>query len=150
VILTTESETETKTSQPFKVMAKLVPSLKCGDEYYVPSTPAADKSLKNNKVASSSAAAGSPNTPDDVRRKLFASEQKRQVSHGSEVTADSNRVAYVKSVNDKCDDGESASRDSDDVIVESEEDNETSKLPNGATNLADDSDDVIVESESDN
>ena len=151
VILTTESETETKTSQPFKVMAKLVPSLKCGDEYYVPSSPAADKSLKKNKASSSSTEAGSPNTPDDVRRKLFASKQKRQVSHGSDATAESKRATGdVTSVNGKCDDGETASRDSDDVIVESEEDNETSKLPKGATNLADDSDDVIVESESDN
>ena len=148
VILTTESETETKTSQPFKVMAKLVPSLKCGDEYYVPSTPAADKSLKKSKSASISAEAGSPNAPDDVRRKLFASEQKHQVSHGSDVTAESKRVADVKSINSKCDDDETTSRDSDDVIVESEED-ETSKLPNGATNLAEDSDDVIVESEGD-
>lgn len=149
VILTTESETKTKTSQPFKVMAKLVPSLKCGDEYYVPSTPAADKSLEKKKAASSSSGAGSPNAPDDVRRKLFDSEQKRQVSHGSDVTAESKRAADVNSVNGKCDDDETASRDSDDVIVESEEDDETSKLPNEATKFADDSDDVIVESEGD-
>ena len=147
VILTTESETETKTSQPFKVMAKLVPSLKCGDEYYVPSTPAVDKSLKKKNAVSSSAEAGSPNTPDDVQRKLFDSEQTRQASHGSDVTAESKRAADIVSVNGKCDDDETASRDSDDVIVESEEDDETSKLPNEATKLADDSDDVIVESE---
>lgn len=149
VILTTESETKTKTSQPFKVMAKLVPSLKCRDEYYVPSTPAADKSLEKKKAASSSSGAGSPNAPDDVRRKLFDSEQKRQVSHGFDVTAESKRAADVNSVNGKCDDDETASRDSDDVIVESEEDDETSKLPNEATKFADDSDDVIVESEGD-
>ena len=148
VILTTESETESKTSQPFKVMAKLVPSLKCGDEYYVPSTPAGEKSLKKKK-ATSTAEAGSPNTSDDVRRKLFDSDQKRQVSHGSDVTTESKRAADVNVVNGKCDEDETASRDSDDVIVESEDDDETGKLPNEVTNLADDSDDVIVESESD-
>ena len=148
VILTTESETETKSSQPFKVMAKLVPSLKCRDEYYVPSTPAVDKSLKKKNAVSSSAEAGSSNSPDDVRRKLFDSEQKRQASRGSYVTAESKRAADVIYVNGKCDDDETASRDSDDVIVESEEEDETSKLPNEATKLADDSHDVIVESES--
>ena len=149
VILTTESETEAKTAHPFKVMAKLVPTFKCGDEYYVPSTPAVDKSLKKKKAASTSAEVGSPNPSDDVRRKLFDSEQNRQVSHSSDVTAESKRETDVNSVNGKCDEDETASRDSDDVIVESEEDNdETSKLPNGATKLADDSDDVIVEYES--
>ena len=146
VILTTESETETKNAQPFKVMAKLVPSLKCGDEYYVPSTPAVNnKSLKKKNAASSSTEAGSPNTLDDVRKKLFDSEQNQASHHGSDVTTECKRTADVISVNGKCDD-ETASRDSDDVIVESEED-ETSKLPNEATKSADDSDDVIVESE---
>lgn len=147
VILTTESETESKNSQPFKVMAKLVPSLKCGDEYYVPSTPAVDKSLTKKKAVSSSAEAGPPNTSEDVRRKLFDSEQKSKVSHGSDVTAEPKRADDVNPVNGKCEQDETASRDSDDVIVEYEED-ETSKLPNEATNFADDdSDDVIVESE---
>lgn len=149
VILTTQSETESKTSQPFKVMAKLVPSLKCGDEYYVPSTSGGDKSLKKKEAASSYAEAGFPNTSDDVRRKLFDSEQKRQVSCGSDVPAESKRGADVNFVNGKCDEHETASRDSDDVIVESEEEiDEESKLPNEVTELADDSDDVIVESES--
>ncbi|KAJ7354818.1 DIS3-like exonuclease 2 [Desmophyllum pertusum] len=157
VILTTESETEAKTSHPFKVMAKLVPSLKCGDEYYNSSTPAVDRSLKNKKKAAASPAVASPsvpclpNTSDEIRRKLFDSEQEHQASRGSDVTAESKRADDVNSssVNNKCEDDETASRGSDDVIVESEED-ETSKLPNEATNAAeDDSDDVIVESESD-
>ena len=148
VILTTESATETKASQPFKVMAKLVPSLKCGDEYYVPSTPSVDKSLKKKNAASSSTETGSPNTLDDVRKKLFDSEQNQASHHGSDVTSESKRSADVISVNGKCDD-ETASRDSDDVIVESEEEDETSKLANEATKSADDSDDVIVESEGD-
>lgn len=147
VILTTESETEAKASNPFKVMAKLVPSLKCGDEYHIPQTPADDKSLKKKKATSSSAEAGPSNAADDVRKKLFDSGNDHQKSRGSDVTTESKEANDVNPVGAKGEDDETASRGSDDVIVESEED-ETGTLPNGATNLAeDDSDDVIVESE---
>lgn len=154
VILTTESETEAKTSHPFKVMAKLVPSLKCGDEYYIPSTPAADKSLKKKKATSSYAEAGPPNTSDDVRKKLFDSGKEQQKSGGSNATAESKKADDVNPVSGKCEEDETASRGSDDVIVESDdvivesEEDETSTLPKEATNVAeDDSDDVIIESE---
>lgn len=146
VILTTESETEAKASNPFKVMAKLVPSLKCGDEYHIPQTPADDKSLKKKKATSSSAEAGPSNVADDVRKKLFDSENGHQKSRAADVTTESKEADDVNSVGAKGEDDETASHGSDDVIVESEEDDST--LPNEATNLAEsDSDDVIVESE---
>ena len=139
VILTTESETESKTANPFKVMAKLAPPLKCGDEFYIPSTPATEKSLKKRGARGHSEAAGVPNSTDDVRKKLF-------VSEGSDAIFKSKKAQEVDSlhVNQRSDEEETGSYGSDDVIVEDEEANE-------GTNLADDdSDDVIVESESDN
>ena len=149
VILTTESETETKTANPFKVMAKIVPSLKCGDEFYIPSTPAAEKSVKKKSATGNSGEAGlPPNTADEVRKKLFDSEQEQQVSRGSDVTVETDKAHDVNSllVSHKSNEEETASRGSDDVIVEEDE---ASKSPSEGTNLADDdSDDVIVESES--
>ena len=167
VTLTTESETEAKTAHPFKVMAKLIPSLKCGDEYYPPSPPSTDKSLKKKKATSSTAEAGPQNTSDDVRKKLFDSDKEHQKSRGSDVTAESTEALDVNLVSGKCEEDETASRGSDDVIVESEED-ETSTLPNESTESTEaldvnlvsgkceedetasrGSDDVIVESEED-
>lgn len=130
VILTTESQTETQSAHPFKVMAKLVPKLNCGDEYYIPSTPAVDKSHKK-KAAASSAEAGFPNASDDIRKKLFDSEEGPKASRGSDVK--------------NCEAEETASRGSDDVIVESEEE---AIVNDESTNAAEyESDDVIVESE---
>lgn len=142
VILTTESQTETKNANPFKVMAKLVPKLKCGDECYIPSTPAAKKSPKKKKAAANSSGAGLPNTSDDIRQKLFDSEEAR-ASRSSDVIFGSEGDG-VKNYERE----ETASRDSDDVIVESEED--TNNLPNlnkSSTVVKDESNDVIVESE---
>ena len=142
VILTTESQTETKSANPFKVMAKLVPKLNCGDEYYILSTPASEKSPKKKKAAANSSEVGLPNTSDDIRKKLFDSEEARvsrsfDVIFGSEGDGVSN---YERE--------ETESPDSDDVIVESEED--TNNLPNvnESSNVVEDkSDDVIVGSE---
>lgn len=147
VILTTESETETKTPNPFKVMAKLVPKLNCGDEYYIPTTPAVNKSLTKKKTAANSADVSLPKTSDDIRKKLFDSEQVPEASRGPNVIFGSEGGDGVKN----CEAEETASLGSDDVIVESEE---TSNLPNAndeSTNVAEDeSDDVIVESNEEN
>lgn len=146
LILTTESQTENKRANPFKVMGKLVPKLACGDEYYIPSTSADHKTDgKKNAVCSSKTVHGpiSANirAADDIRKKLFESEQEpegpRTSEQGSEIC---HRGA-----------AEIESHSSDDVIVESEE--EASALPNGndkSTKATEDnSDDVIVESETD-
>ena len=146
LILTTESQTENKRANPFKVMGKLVPKLACGDEFYIPSTSADHKTdEKKNAVCSSKTVHGpiSANirAADDIRKKLFESEQEpegpRTSEQGSEIC---HRGA-----------AEIESHSSDDVIVESEE--EASALPNGndkSTKATEDnSDDVIVESETD-
>ena len=146
LILTTESQTENKRANPFKVMGKLVPKLACGDEYYIPSTSADHKTDgKKNAVCSSKTVHGpiSANirAADDIRKKLFESEQEpegpRTSEQGSEICH--REAAGIES------------HSSDDVIVESEE--EASALPNGndkSTKATEDnSDDVIVESETD-
>ena len=146
LILTTESQTENKRANPFKVMGKLVPKLACGDEYYIPSTSADHKTdEKKNAVCSSKTVHGRISAnfrgADDIRKKLFESEQEpegpRTSEQGSEIC---HRGA-----------AEIESHSSDDVIVESEE--EASALPNGndkSTKATEDnSDDVIVESETD-
>lgn len=159
VILTTESETESKTTNPFKVMAKLAPSLKCGHEFYTPSTPATEKPVKKSGAREHLGETGIPNSSDDVRKKLFDSEDS-DATVGSKKAQEVNRLL----VNQRSDEEETASHGSDDVIIE-EEDEEANEgtshdsndvvvedeEANEGTNLADDdSDDVIVESESDN
>lgn len=159
VILTTESETESKTTNPFKVMAKLAPSLKCGHEFYTPSTPATEKPVKKSGAREHLGETGIPNSSDDVREKLFDSEDSDAIV-GSKKAQEVNRLL----VNQRSDEEETASHGSDDVIIE-EEDEEANEgtshdsndvvvedeEANEGTNLADDdSDDVIVESESDN
>lgn len=146
VILTTESETESKGPNPFKVMAKLVPKLNCGDEYYIPSSPAVEKSSKKKKVAASSGETGLPNTSDDIRKKLFDSEKDPKASRGSDVIFEPEGRGDVEN----CKAEDTASHDSDDVIVESEETSDLPIVNDESTNVAgDESDDVIVESESD-
>lgn len=167
VILTTESETETKSVNPFKVMAKLVPKLSCQNDYYIPSTPTAEKSLKK-KAAGNSVVAGRPNTSDNVRKKLFDSE--KDGSPGPVVVYDSKQE---NTKNFKAE--RTVSVDFDDVIVESEEETTNCTNVSESTNIAEDksagvqsketstllngnneaptvdeegSDDVIVESES--
>lgn len=143
VILSTESETETKSANPFKVMAKIVPKLKC--EYYIPSSPATEKSLKKKKAAGNISDAGLPN-PHEVRKKLFDSDFQNK-ARSSDVTFVFNGGNGVSA---ELKTKETASSDSDDVIVESEEDmTNLSNAINETTTTADDeSDDVIVESDS--
>ena len=146
LILTTESQTENKRANPFKVMGKLVPKLACGDEYYIPSTSADHKTdEKKNAVCSSKTVHGpiSANirAADDIRKKLFESEQEPEGPRTSEQRSE---ICHREAA-------EIESHSSDDVIVESEE--EASALPNGndkSTKATEDnSDDVIVESETD-
>ena len=146
LILTTESQTENKRPNPFKVMGKLVPKLACGDEYYIPSTSADHKTDgKKNAVCSSKTVHGpiSANirAADDIRKKLFESEQEPEGPRTSEQRSE---ICHREAA-------EIESHSSDDVIVESEE--EASALPNGndkSTKATEDnSDDVIVESETD-
>ena len=146
LILTTESQTENKRANPFKVMGKLVPKLACGDEYYIPSTSADHKTdEKKNAVCSSKTVHGpiSANirAADDIRKKLFESEQEPE---GTRTSEQGSEICHREAA-------EIESHSSDDVIVESEE--EASALPNGndkSTKATEDnSDDVIVESETD-
>ena len=146
LILTTESQTENKRANPFKVMGKLVPKLACGDEYYIPSTSADHKTdEKKNAVCSSKTVHGpiSANfrAADDIRKKLFESEQEPE---GPRTSEQGSELCHRE-------EAEIESHSSDDVIVESEE--EASALPNGndkSTKATEDnSDDVIVESETD-
>lgn len=146
LILTTESQTENKRANPFKVMGKLVPKLACGDEYYIPSTSADHKTdEKKNAVCSSKTVHGpiSANirAADDIRKKLFESEQEPE---GPRTSEQGSEICHREAA-------EIESHSSDDVIVESEE--EASALPNGndkSTKATEDnSDDVIVESETD-
>lgn len=146
LILTTESQTENKRANPFKVMGKLVPKLACGDEYYIPSTSADHKTDgKKNAVCSSKTVHGpiSANicAADDIRKKLFESEQEPE---GPRTSEQGSEICHREAA-------EIESHSSDDVIVESEE--EASALPNGndkSTKATEDnSDDVIVESETD-
>ena len=146
LILTTESQTENKRANPFKVMGKLVPKLACGDEYYIPSTSADHKTdEKKNAVCSSKTVHGpiSANfrAADDIRKKLFESEQEPE---GPRTSEQGSELCHREAA-------EIESHSSDDVIVESEE--EASALPNGndkSTKATEDnSDDVIVESETD-
>lgn len=146
LILTTESQTENKRANPFKVMGKLVPKLACGDEYYIPSTSADHKTDgKKNAVCSSKTVHGpiSANirASDDIRKKLFESEQEPE---GPRTSEQGSEICHREAA-------EIESHSSDDVIVESEE--EASALPNGndkSTKATEDnSDDVIVESETD-
>ena len=146
LILTTESQTENKRANPFKVMGKLVPKLACGDEYYIPSTSADHKTdEKKNAVCSSKTVHGpiSANirAADDIRKKLFESEQEPE---GPRTSEQGSEICHREAA-------EIESHSSDDVIVESEE--EASALPNGndkSTKATEDnSDDVIMESETD-
>lgn len=146
LILTTESQTENKRANPFKVMGKLVPKLACGDEYYIPSTSADHKTdEKKNAVCSSKTVHGpiSANirAADDIRKKLFESEQEPE---GPRTSEQGSEICHREAA-------EIESHSSDDVIVESEE--EASALPNGndkSTKATEDnSDDVIGESETD-
>ena len=146
LILTTESQTENKRANPFKVMGKLVPKLACGDEYYIPSTSADHKTDgKKNAVCSSKTVHGpiSANirAADDIRKKLFESEREPE---GPRTSEQGSEICHREAA-------EIESHSSDDVIVESEE--EASALPNGndkSTKATEDnSDDVIVESETD-
>ena len=146
LILTTESQTENKRANPFKVMGKLVPKLACGDEYYIPSTSADHKTDgKKNAVCSSKTVHGpiSANirAADDIRKKLFESEQEPE---GPRTSEQGSEICHREAA-------EIESHSSDDVIVESEE--EASALPNGndkSTKATEDnSDDVIMESETD-
>ena len=146
LILTTESQTENKRANPFKVMGKLVPKLACGDEYYIPSTSADHKTDgKKNAVCSSKTVHGpiSANirAADDIRKKLFESEQEPE---GPRTSEQGSEICHREAA-------EIESHSSDDVIVESEE--EASALPNGndksTKTTEDNSDDVIVESETD-
>lgn len=168
VILTTETETETKTTKPFKVVAKIAPKLKGEHEYYISSSPATGTSVKIIKGTDNNPSdSGLPNPSDQVRKKLFDSVQdlKAQSPEVPFQCKEENRFIAEQETQG------AAACDSDDVIVESEQDNaienamepvvagsivvakeETSALSNAnnefSTTADDESDDVIVESDS--
>ena len=155
VILTTETETESKTTKPFKVVVKLAPKLKCEHEYYISSSPATGTSMKIIRDTDNNPSdSGLPNPSDQVRKKLFDSVQHLNKAQSSEIPL------HCKEGNGFIAEQQTPGAeacDSDDVIVESEED--TIKLPNVIDGFiaeqetpgaeACDSDDVIVESEED-
>lgn len=126
VILTTETETETKTTKPFKVVVKLAPKLKCEHEYYISSSPATRTSMKIIRGTDNNPSdSGLPNPSDQVRKKLFDSVQDLNKAQSSEIPL------HCKEENGfiaKQETPGAEACDSDDVIVESEED--TIKLPN--------------------